>query len=167
MVVKGASKEATHQRPGGDRAEDAYVPGTLRKASGAHPSDGLYEWQQRADGKQPYRSRTSDLQPFAFAGLWEFAKISGDEILSAAIIVGAPNPLAAEIHDRMPVILEPEDYDTWLNSASSVDELRALLKPYPTEAMEAYAVSRAVNSVKYDTVDCIEPVGEPPLRAAR
>jgi putative SOS response-associated peptidase YedK len=131
------------------------------------PATGFYEWQQRADGKQPYRSRTSDLQPFAFAGLWEFAKISGDEILSAVIIVGAPNPLAAEIHDRMPVILEPEDYDTWLNSASSVDELRALLKPYPTEAMEAYAVSRAVNSVKYDTVDCIEPVGEPPLRAAR
>ncbi len=127
------------------------------------PATGFFEWQKRADGKQPYRFRRQDLEPFAFAGLWEFARIGGQEILSAAIIVGEPNPLAAAIHDRMPVILDPDDYDKWLDQGASVADLRALLKPHPAELMQAYAVSRAVNSVKNDTEECIEPIGEPPL----
>ena len=110
---------------------------------------------------QPWRRE--DLEPFAFAGLWEFARIGDKEILSATIIVGKPKPLAAAIHDRMPVILEPDDYDRWLDAATSVDELRALLKPYPAERMRAQAVNRAVNSVKNDNDECIKPIGEPPL----
>jgi putative SOS response-associated peptidase YedK len=128
------------------------------------PATGFYEWQKRADGKQPYRFQREDLQPFAFAGLWEFARIGDEDILSAAIIVGEPNPLAATVHDRMPVILEPDDYDRWLDSDSGVPELKALLKPFPAERMRAEAVSRAVNSVKNDTPECIAPLGEPPLR---
>jgi putative SOS response-associated peptidase YedK len=126
------------------------------------PATGFYEWQKRADGKQPYRFRTSDLEPFAFAGLWEFARIGGEDILSAAIIVGEPNPLVAAIHDRMPVILAPQDYDRWLAPDAPADELRALLKPYPAELMERYAVSRAVNNVRNDTEECVVPaeVGE-------
>lgn len=54
------------------------------------PATGFFEWQQRADGKQPYRFQRADLDPFAFAGIWEFARIAGEEILSAAIIVGEP-----------------------------------------------------------------------------
>ena len=71
------------------------------------PATGFFEWQKRADGKQPWRFRREDLEPFAFAGLWEFAGSAAADILSAAIIVGEPNPLAAAIHDRMPVILDP------------------------------------------------------------
>ena len=63
----------------------------------------------------------------------------------------------------MPVILDPDDYDRWLDPETPVDELRALLKPYPAERMQAYAVSRAVNSVKNDTEECIEPIGEPAI----
>jgi putative SOS response-associated peptidase YedK len=122
------------------------------------PATGFYEWQKRADGKQPYRFRTSDLEPLAFAGLWEFARIGGEDILSAAIIVGEPNPLVAAIHDRMPVILAPEHYDRWLDQDAPADELRALLRPYPAELMERYAVSRAVNDVRNDTEGCILPV---------
>jgi putative SOS response-associated peptidase YedK len=128
------------------------------------PATGYFEWQKRADGKQPYRFRREDLEPFAFAGLWEYAKIADKPILSAAIIVGEPNPLAAAVHDRMPVILDPEDYDRWLDPDSSPEDLRALLKPYPADRMRAEAVNRAVNSVKNDTEECIEPIGEPPLR---
>jgi putative SOS response-associated peptidase YedK len=128
------------------------------------PATGFFEWQKRADGKQPYRFQRSDLEPFAFAGLWEFARIGEQEILSATIIVGAPNPLAAAIHDRMPVILEPDDYDRWFAADTSIDELRALLKPYPAERMRAIAVNRRVNSVKNDDEACIEEVGEPPLQ---
>ena len=122
------------------------------------PATGFYEWQQREDGKQPYRFHRKDLEPFAFAGVWEFTRLGGEEILSAAIIVGEPNPLVGGIHDRMPVMLLPEDYDRWLAFGSSPDELRALLRPYDADLMEAYAVSRVVNSVKNDTEECIQRV---------
>jgi putative SOS response-associated peptidase YedK len=121
------------------------------------PATGFFEWEKRADGKQPYRFVMKDLQPFAFAGLWEFARIAGEDILSATIIVGPPNPLAAAIHDRMPIILKPEDYDRWLDGGSSLDPLRAMLGPYDQSLMTAHEVSRVVNSVKNDTPECIEP----------
>ena len=122
------------------------------------PATGFYEWQKLEDGKQPYRFRRKDLEPFAFAGIWEFARLAGEEILSAAMIVGEPNPLVGGIHDRMPVMLMPEDYECWLDPGSSAAELKALLKPYDPALMEAYAVSPIVNSVKNDTEQCIEPV---------
>lgn len=149
------------------RAETVHTTRMFREAFAKRraliPATGFFEWQQRADGKQPYRFRCEDLEPFAFAGLWEFARLKGEEVLSAAIIVGEPNPLAAAIHDRMPVILDPQDYDRWLDPATSVDALRGLLKPYPAERMEAYPVNRVVNSVKNDVPACIEGIGEPPL----
>ena len=117
------------------------------------PATGFYEWQQRDDGKQPYRFRRKDLEPFAFAGIWEFTRLGGEEILSAAMIVGQPNPLVSGVHDRMPVMLMAEDYDRWLGPGTAADELRAMLRPYDAALMDAYAVSRAVNSVKNDTDD--------------
>src|SRR5450631_3537840 len=122
------------------------------------PATGFFEWETRADGKQPYRFVREDLEPFAFAGLWEFARIAGEDILSATIIVGEPNPLVAPVHDRMPVMLMPEDYDRWLDPGMTIDELRALLKPYDPFLMKSYEVSRVVNSVKNDTPTCIEPL---------
>ena len=124
------------------------------------PATGFYEWQQRSDGKQPYRFRRKDLEPFAFAGIWEFARLNGEEILSAAMIVGEPNPLVGGVHDRMPVMLLPEDYDAWLGAAASPEDLRVLLRPYDEKLMEAYAVSRKVNSVKNDTEECIEAIDD-------
>jgi putative SOS response-associated peptidase YedK len=126
------------------------------------PATGFYEWQQREDGKQPYRFHRKDLEPFAFAGIWEFVRLGGEEILSTAIIVGEANPLVGGIHDRMPVMLMSEDYDRWFAPTTSVSDLKALLKPYDPALMEAYAVSRAVNSVKNDTEECIEPVEDSP-----
>ena len=131
------------------------------------PATGFFEWEKRADGKQPWRFVRKDLEPFAFAGIWEFAKLDGEEILSAAIIVGEPNPLVGGVHDRMPVILLPDDYDRWLDATTPVGTARAMLRPYDAELMKAYEVSRAVNSVKNDTEECIEPVAaEPPLGAS-
>jgi putative SOS response-associated peptidase YedK len=127
------------------------------------PATGFYEWQQRADGKQPYRFVRKDLEPFAFAGVWEFAKINGEDIVSACMIVGEANPLVGGIHDRMPVMLLSQDYDRWLDPAADIEEVRSLLRPYDPALMKAYAVNRAVNSVKNDDEKCIEPTGEPPL----
>jgi putative SOS response-associated peptidase YedK len=129
------------------------------------PATGFFEWQKRADGKQPYRFVRDDLQPFAFAGIWEYTRINKDgrseDLLSAAIIVGEPNPLVAPVHDRMPVILMPEDCDRWLDPKTSIDGAKAMLRPFDHELMRAYEVSRVVNSVKNDTPECIEPTGEP------
>jgi putative SOS response-associated peptidase YedK len=122
------------------------------------PATGFYEWQKRTDGKQPFRFRRKDLEPFAVAGIWEFARLKGEDILSAAMIVGEANPLVGGIDDRMPVILMSDDYDRWLDPAMEIDDLKALLKPYDPGLMEVYAVSRVVNSVKNDTEACIEPL---------
>jgi putative SOS response-associated peptidase YedK len=149
------------------RAETVHEKPLFREAFAKRraliPATGFFEWQKRADGKQPYRFQRKDLEPFAFAGIWEFARIRGEDILSAAIIVGEPNPLAAAVHDRMPVILDPDDYDRWLAIDTPMSELRALLKPFPSELMQAHAVNRTVNSVRNDNEECIEPIGEPTL----
>lgn len=100
----------------------------------------------------------ADIEPFAFAGLWEFARLDGEDVLSATIIVAEPNPLMQGIHDRMPAMLVSDDYDRWLNPAMRLDDLRAMLKPYDPALMKAYEVSRAVNSVKNDTPECVEPL---------
>ena len=92
--------------------------------------------------------------------MWEFARINGEDLLSAAIIVGPPNPLTAAVHDRMPTILKPDDYDRWLEAGGSAEALLGLLKPYDDADMKAYEVSRAVNSVKNDNEECITPLAE-------
>lgn len=121
-------------------------------------ADGFYEWQKTSNGKQPYYIRMEDGSPFAFAGLWE-TWANGEEIRSCTIITTDPNELLGDIHNRMPVILHPEDYEMWL--APDFDEkepLTTLLKPYPTNLMEAYPVSRYVNRPSNNQAECIEPV---------
>lgn len=143
------------------RAETVHKQPMFREAFAKRrcliPATGFYEWEKRADGKQPYRFRRKDLEPFAFAGLWEFNRLGGEDILSAAIIVGKANSLVGQLHDRMPVILMPDDYDRWLDPATKPEELLAMLRPYDSRLMEAYAVNRAVNSVKNDSEICLEP----------
>ena len=122
------------------------------------PATGFFEWQQRASGKQPYRIRRRDLEPFALAGLWEFARLDGREIVSAAIIVGPANETVGALHDRMPAILMPEDYDRWLDPGADAAGLKALLRPAPADLLEAYPVSRTVNSPANDSEDCIAAI---------
>jgi putative SOS response-associated peptidase YedK len=80
------------------RAETVHQKPLFREAFAKRrcliPATGFYEWQARDDGKQPYRFRRKDLEPFAFAGIWEFTRLGEEDILSACIIVGEPNPLA-------------------------------------------------------------------------
>ena len=74
------------------------------------------------------------------------------------MIVGEANPLVGGVHDRVPVMLMSDDYDRWLCPTTGINDLKSMLKPYDPALMEAYAVNRAVNSVKNDTEECIEPV---------
>ncbi|MBD3882971.1 SOS response-associated peptidase [Phormidium tenue FACHB-886] len=123
------------------------------------PADGFYEWQRIKDKKQPYWFGLDDRQPFAFAGLWEhWQSPDGSEIESCTIITTAANALMQSIHDRMPVILEPQDYEQWLDPAvQKGDRLQSLLRPYSDEAMLTYPVSTTVNNPRNDSPDCIEP----------
>jgi putative SOS response-associated peptidase YedK len=124
------------------------------------PADGAYEWRQTNGHKTPYYICMKDRQPFAFAGLWEHWQGEADEAIeSCAIIVTEANELVRPIHDRMPVILSPEDYTLWLDpEVTKVEPLNALLRPYPPETMTAYPVSARVNQPRNDTPDLITPL---------
>ena len=120
-------------------------------------TDGFYEWQRTLGGKQPYYIRMKDGSPFAFAGLWETWR-DGEEIRSCTIITTDANELVSEIHNRVPVILPPEDYELWLDPDFEQKEaLTSLLRPYTSGDMEAYPVSRSVNRPSNNAPDCIEP----------
>ncbi|HEX4953865.1 MAG TPA: SOS response-associated peptidase [Thermoanaerobaculia bacterium] len=123
-------------------------------------ADGFYEWQKAAGGvKQPFHIRLAGGGPFAFAGLWEHWQKEGQTVESCTLLTTGPNPLMAPIHDRMPVILDPTEYDLWLDPGQSDRaRLEALLDPFPAERMEAWPVSRFVNSPTNDSPRCIEPV---------
>jgi putative SOS response-associated peptidase YedK len=103
---------------------------------------------------------------FAFAGLWEhWQSPEGSEIESCTIITTAANALMQPIHDRMPVILQPQDYEQWLDPAIQTGKsLQPLLRPYPDEAMMTYPVSKAVNNPRHDRPDCIEPAEIEPAK---
>jgi putative SOS response-associated peptidase YedK len=128
-------------------------------------ADGFYEWQQQENKKQkqPYYFRVNDGQPFAFAGLWErWQDGNGKEIESCTLLTTQPNELMNPIHNRMPVILDPKDYDLWLDLEVKKPELlQPLLHPYPTEEMMAYPVSKAVNKPSNDSTECIESLEVP------
>jgi len=129
------------------------------------PADGFYEWQDAPEGQKaprtPMHIRLQDGGLFAFAGLWdEWHAPDGSPLRSCTIITTAPNAVTAPIHDRMPVILRPEDEALWLDrSVTDAPALLPLLVPYPAGLMEAYAVSRQVNAPTVDDPACIAPAG--------
>lgn len=139
-------------------AEKPTFRGPFRKRRALIPADGYYEWKKTNGRKQPYYFTVRGGEPFAFAGIWETWQGSeGVELRTCAIITTAPNELAAEIHDRMPVILEPESYDPWLDPESETEELLSRLAPYPAERMQAHPVSTHVNRPVNDDERCVVP----------
>ena len=126
-------------------------------------ADGYYEWRKEPDGgaKTPFYIRMASEKPFAFAGLWEQWQLAADAVavLSCTIITGPANEMLEQIHHRMPVILDYDAYDLWLEPNNQPPaEMNHLLKPYPADAMTAYAVSRLVNQPRNDRAECILPV---------
>lgn len=125
------------------------------------PSDGYYEWKSLGSGrsKQPYLIQLQDDATFAFAGLWEQWKDADNHTVeTCCIITTTANELTAAIHDRMPVILSPDDYTTWLHGEPvDVTELEGLMRPYPSSSMNMFPVSQLVNSPRNDTPSCVQP----------
>jgi putative SOS response-associated peptidase YedK len=128
-------------------------------------ADGYFEWKAVGKKKQPYYFRMKDERPFAFAGLWETwrgtAGSADSPLESCTVVTTAGNALSAEIHDRMPVILSPDDYDAWLDPATTDrNELLAMLRPFPADEMKLEPVNPRVNSVRNDDAECIAPLTE-------
>jgi putative SOS response-associated peptidase YedK len=131
----------------------------FRKSRVLVPADAFFEWKSIAGKKQPYLIRMRDQSPMGMAGLLEHWHGLEGEVMTFAILTTDPNPLMAEIHNRMPAIIRPEDYATWLDPAiADVEVLQGLVGPYGERFMEAFPISRKVNSPSNDGPDVIEPV---------
>ncbi|HVF74780.1 MAG TPA: SOS response-associated peptidase [Acidimicrobiales bacterium] len=151
------------------RAETVSEKPSFRRTLAKHrciiPADGFYEWKDMGKGrkKQPFLIRARDGTVLAFAGLWEAWKdkdAADDEWLrTCTIITTEPNKLLEPIHNRMPVVLPPEAWDTWLDRENTdADDLTTLLKPAPDDLLELFPVSTAVNSVANDGEELVLPL---------
>ncbi|TFE23378.1 SOS response-associated peptidase [Cohnella luojiensis] len=138
--------------------EKASFKNLIRRKRAIIPADGFYEWKQHGGKKQPMRITMRDGAIFSMAALYDsWMAPDGRKLSTFTIITTTPNSLMADIHDRMPVILQPEDEASWLNRDNDdVKQLTGLLRPYSAEAMKAYPVSPIVGNVKNDTPECIE-----------
>lgn len=124
------------------------------------PSDGWYEWQRVGPrNKQPYHIRMSDRSPFMFAGLWANWGRGAARIESCTIVTTEANASTRFIHDRMPVIIDRQDFDHWLSiDISDAVVLEPLLAPYSHADLEAVPVGKAVGNVRNDSPECVERV---------
>ena len=146
------------------RSETASTKAAFRDALNSRrcliPADGFYEWQRSGKTKQPYCFEVTEGQLFAFAGIWDRWKDpSGNWIKSCSILTTTPNALTSAVHDRMPVILDPDCYDLWLDPGMhDVSAVSDMLKPYDDRLMRCYPVSSRVNHVANDDEGCSTPV---------
>jgi len=124
-------------------------------------ADGFFEWKSEPGSKTktPYFIYMKDHQPFAFAGLWDvWQSPDGGSLRSCTIVTTEPNELMKSLHNRMPVILNREDYRDWLDPAPRApDSLRHLIKPYSPENMAAHPVSSLVNRPGNDSPELLAP----------
>jgi len=132
------------------RAETVHTLRSFRQAFREQrclvPATAFFEWQTTAQGKQPYRIALKDNQPFVFAGLYDDVATGESPPRPAyAIITTEANELMAPIHHRMPVILASDDAGAWLDPDTPEEQLKALLRPYPAQAMAAEPVARLAN----------------------
>jgi putative SOS response-associated peptidase YedK len=127
------------------------------------PADGFFEWEpKQGKGKLPHYIHQDGGAPIGFAGLWASWKDpeSGDRVRTCTILTGDPDPVVKPIHDRMPVMLAPEVWDTWLDPANEdAEDLLELLRTRPAVTLAEYAVSTLVNNVRNNVPEIIEPLG--------
>jgi putative SOS response-associated peptidase YedK len=124
------------------------------------PADGFYEWVRTGKVKQPYCFEVNDGQLFAFAGIWDrWRDSNSNTVETCSILTTIPNAVTSAVHDRMPVILDPDSYDIWLDPGMrDLTTASELLKPYDAHLMRCYPISTRINRVVYDDAECSAPV---------
>lgn len=166
-LVPWWAKDATiGSRMANARADTAFEKPSFRDAMRERrcliPADVFYEWQdipgQRR--RQPYAIRMRDEGIFGLGGLWEYWKPregqAGEPIVSCTVLTTNPNPLLEGIHDRMPVIIPPERYRSWLDPRTSSAAVKDMLHPTESELMEAWPISLRVNNPREDGPELLE-----------
>ncbi len=120
------------------------------------PADGFYEWSRTGKVKQPYCFEVNDGELFAFAGIWDrWTDPSRNSIETCSILTTSPNAVTSAVHDRMPVILDPDSYDIWLDPGMrDVSTASELLKSYDAHLMRCYLISTRINQVANDDEEC-------------
>jgi putative SOS response-associated peptidase YedK len=166
LVPSWAKDPTIGHRMANVRSDTALEKSTFRTAMQKRrcliPADVFFEWQDVPGQKRrkPYAVAMLEGEPFALGGLWEAwrPKDDGDWLITCAILTTEPNELLAPIHDRMPVIIKPEDYGRWIDPATTVDSVRGLVESFPPRSMRAWEVSLLVNDPKVDDSRVIAPV---------
>lgn len=161
LIPSWAKDPAIGHRLINARAESLADKPAFRNAWRHHhcllPATAFYEWKGPPGHKQPYCVAMADDTPFGMAGLWEHWRDSaGETVESCTVITTDANALIAQLHDRMPLIIAPEDYAAWLDSANP--RAVELVKPFPSERMRAWRVSTRVNKVGNDDAGCVAAV---------
>jgi putative SOS response-associated peptidase YedK len=144
------------QREVGNSGHEARVPRCVEIST-----DGFYEWSRTGKAKQPYCFEVNGGELFGFAGIWDRWKdASGNTAVeTCSILTTTPNAVTAPVHDRMPVILDPDAYDQWLDPGmKDVGAASDLLKPYDARQMRCYPISTRINHVANDDEECSSPV---------
>jgi putative SOS response-associated peptidase YedK len=123
-------------------------------------ADGYYEW--RDSDRQPFAIALENRGPMTFAGLWDFWRGPDRKSFKSFAIVTTPaNEFLRPLHDRMPALLAPDCWGTWLGeTAASANDLKSMLKPYPHSGMTFWPVTRHVGNVRNDSPDLFAPLSE-------
>jgi putative SOS response-associated peptidase YedK len=124
-------------------------------------ADGFYEWQATSTGKRAFHITRGGGEPFAFAGLWSIWRGGERELRSCTIVTAPANRAVAALHDRMPVILDPEAEALWLDHTAPREMLLDLLRPIAEAETQMRPVGAAVNDARYDGPECLAPPVEP------
>jgi len=149
-------------------AEKASFRNALKRRRCIFVADAFYEWRRDPAGRrkgapppQPFLIRRCDGNPMALAGLWEtWTGPNGEEVDTACVITTHANGLISALHDRMPVILEPEDFDTWLDcDEQEVAQAARLMRPAADDVLEFFPVDTALNKVANDDPSVQAPIG--------
>ena len=123
------------------------------------PADGFFEWRTIGKQKQPFYIHLRQQELMAMGGLYEIWERPEGVIASAAVITTESNALISQIHERMPVIIGPEDYDTWLDPYFQDHEaVGKLIRPYAADRMEMYPVTRLMGNPRFDNPEAIRPI---------
>ena len=126
------------------------------------PAAGFFEWQAVPGGKQPYFIQPTQAPVFGFAGLWErWTQADGSPLDTFTVITTAANTAMQAVHARMPVILAPSDFTTWLSRETPADALLPLLRPCDPGWLQLHPVAKAVGNIRNDSAELIAPLSDP------
>lgn len=140
-------------------AEKPSFRAAYRKRRCIVPANGFMEWKRLANDKQPYYIHSANDELFGLAGLWErWRPADGEAIDTFTIVTIDANTALRDVHDRMPVILAPQDHERWLDHEAPLEEIQSLVLPCSAVFIAMHPVSRAVGNVKNDEPGLIEPL---------